>query len=116
MSDLSRNSRALFQIRLVHTLVWFIFAAATIAIPILALRQRLGWALWCSLTVWCEVLVLLFNRMRCPLTGMAERYTANRSDNFDIFLPVWLARNNKLIFGSLFAVSELLLLALWMAS
>jgi hypothetical protein len=47
---------------------------------------------------------------------MAERYTANRSDNFDIFLPVWLARNNKLIFGSLFAVSEVLLLVRWLAS
>jgi len=116
MSDLSRNSRALFQIKLVHTLVWFIFAAATTAIPILALWERLEWALWCSLTVWCEVFVLLLNRMRCPLTGIAERYTANRSDNFDIFLPVWLARNNKLIFGSLFAVSEVLLLVLWVAS
>jgi hypothetical protein len=116
MTNSSHNKRVLLEIKLVHTLVWFVFAGATIAIPILTLWGRLGWALWCSLSVWFEVFVLLLNRMRCPLTGIAESYTANRSDNFDIFLPVWLARNNKLIFGSLFAVSEGLLLIRWITS
>jgi len=48
-----------------------------------------------------------------PLTGMAGRYTKDRSDNFDIFLPKWLARHNQLIFGSLFAIEELFLLWQW---
>jgi hypothetical protein len=30
--------------------------------------------------------------MRCPLTGIAARYTDDRRDNFDIYLPPWLAR------------------------
>lgn len=54
--------------------------------------------------VMLEVLVLLVNRWRCPLTGVAARYTDDRRDNFDIYLPVWLARHNKLIFGSLFVL------------
>jgi hypothetical protein len=37
----------------------------------------------------------------------------HQSDNFDIFLPEWLAKHNKLIFGSLFAIDELLLLWQW---
>ena len=42
------------------------------------------------------------NHMRCPLTAVAAQYTADRADNFDIYLPVWLARYNKHIVGGLF--------------
>jgi hypothetical protein len=77
------------------------------------LAGRIHTALWLSLLVWVEVLILAANRLRCPLTGVARRYTRDRSDNFDIFLPEWLAKHNKLIFGSLFAVGELFLLWQW---
>ena len=40
--------------------------------------------------------------MRCPMTAVAARYTTDRADNFDIYLPLWLARYNKHIFGGLF--------------
>jgi len=33
---------------------------------------------------------------------LAGRYTGDRQENFDIYLPVWLARRNKLIFGALY--------------
>ncbi len=66
--------------------------------------------------VWIEVAILAANRMRCPLTGIAARYTDDRSDNFDIFLPAWLARHNKLLFGVLFAAGELFLAASWARS
>jgi len=42
--------------------------------------------------------------MRCPLTGIAAQYNNDRRDNFDIFLPEWLARHNKVIFGALYVV------------
>jgi hypothetical protein len=64
--------------------------------------------------VLVEVLVLVANRMRCPLTDVAARFTDDRRDNFDIFLPLWLARHNKRIFGTLFALDLMLTLALWM--
>jgi hypothetical protein len=53
--------------------------------------------------VLLECLVLAANRMQCPLTTIAARYTDDRRDNFDIWLPEWLARHNKRIFGALFA-------------
>lgn len=52
-----------------------------------------------------EAVVILLNRGSCPLTAVAARYTADRADNFDIFLPVWLARCNKVIFGGLFVLT-----------
>lgn len=63
-----------------------------------------------------EVLVLVLNRMRCPLTGVAARYTSARADNFDIFLPLWLARYNKTIFGTLYAAGIVYALVEWLRS
>ena len=62
-----------------------------------------------------EVITLAVNGMRCPLTGFAARYTDDRADNFDIFLPAWLARNNKRIFGSMFVAAELFLFWRWLS-
>jgi hypothetical protein len=38
-------------------------------------------------------------------------YTAERADNFDIYMPLWLARQNKTIFGALFIGGEVVLVA-----
>ena len=90
-------------VRLLHTLVWAVFAASILAIPALAWTGR--WVATSALIalVSVECLVLIANRMRCPLTDFAARYTEDRRDNFDIYLPLWLARYNKVVFGSLFA-------------
>lgn len=107
---------ALRRIKLIHTAAWALFASAILVIPFLVWTQEFGWALALSALVSMEVLVLLANRMRCPLTGIAARYTDDRSANFDIYLPVWLARHNKLIFGSLFVLDETYLVSSWIAA
>lgn len=104
-------ARKLFAIRLIHSLAWTIFAGAIMAIPFATHVGRLRLATWLSVLVWGEILMLALNGFKCPLTGVAARYTMNRAANFDIFLPVWLARWNKAIFGSLFAVAQLYLFA-----
>jgi hypothetical protein len=53
--------------------------------------------------------------MRCPLTAVARRYTAERSANFDIYLPASLAAYNELIFGPLFVAGEMFLGYRWIA-
>jgi hypothetical protein len=63
--------------------------------------------------VLVECLVLALNRGRCPLTDLAGRYTTERADNFDIYLPLWLARYNKAIFGVLFVAGVLFVLTRW---
>ena len=98
---------------MVHTIAWVVFASSIVAIPIVTLAGSIPTALWLSLLVWVEVFTLAANRLRCPLTRVARRYTSDQSENFDIFLPEWLAKHNKLIFGSLFAIAELFLLWQW---
>jgi len=89
-------------IKLAHTLIWAFFAGCVLALPFAAWlgAQRLA-ALLAGL-VALEVLVLAVNRLRCPLTALAARYTDDRRPNFDIYLPLWLARNNQRLFGSLY--------------
>ncbi len=94
------------QIKLLHTAIWAVMASAILLLPIAGWFRRNTLAFALSLLILAECLVLAFNHFRCPLTGMAARYTAARGDNFDIYLPEWLARYNKSIFGSLFVAGE----------
>ena len=94
-------------IRFLHTAVWAFFVAAIVAIPIAAWYRRSDLFTLFTAIVLVEVGVLAFNRMRCPLTGVAARFTADRRDNFDIYLPLWLARYNKHVFGALFVIGVL---------
>lgn len=104
---------ALRLIKTIHTVVWAVMAGAILAIPVLAWAGFWLTAAALIALVLVECLVLAFNRMRCPLTDVAARYTDDRRDNFDIYLPLWLAKYNKLLFGSLFAAGLLFTLALW---
>jgi polyferredoxin len=104
---------ALRIIKAIHTVIWAFFAVCVLAIPISAWYGEYAYAGMFIGIVFVEVLVLVFNRWRCPLTPIAARYTADRRDNFDIYLPEWLARHNKLIFGVLYTVGLLYAFASW---
>jgi hypothetical protein len=116
VTDSSPAAGALKAIRLVHTVVWAGFAGCIVAIPVLALQQRFRLAAILALIVLGEVVVLAINRWRCPLTPIAARYTEDRRANFDIYLPEWLARYNKEIFGTLYFAGVVLLVVRWVTS
>ena len=97
-----------------HTVVWAFFVACIVAIPFAAWRGAPGFAAWFAAIVAVEVIVLAANGWHCPLTSVASRYTDERRDNFDIYLPNWLARHNKLIFGALYVAGVAFALARWM--
>lgn len=89
-------------IKTIHTLVWVVFAGSIVAIPVYAAAGSVKVAWGLIGFVFLEVAVLLANRMKCPLTAVAGRYTSERQENFDIYLPLWLARHNKEVFGGLY--------------
>jgi len=101
-------------IKLSHTVVWAFFAGSIVVLPFAGLKRRFGWALVLTAIVLVECLILMANRGCCPLTGLAAQFTEDRGDNFDIFLPLWLARHNKTIFGFLFLCGELMVLSCWL--
>lgn len=107
---------ALRFIKLLHTAAWAFFASAILTIPIAAWVGAWRVVLVLIGIVMAECIVVGLNGMKCPLTPVAARYTADRSDNFDIYLPVWLARHNKTIFGALFVANCLFAAALQSAT
>ena len=106
---------ALRTVRVAHTLAWALFAGCIVAIPYFAWRRKLEVAGALIAVVALEVAILLANHMRCPLTAIAARFTRDRRDNFDIYLPLWLARYNKHVFGALFVVGVAYTIVQWRA-
>jgi len=109
----AKNAAALRKVKLLHTVAWAFFAGCILLVPLAAWQRRFAFALVLIMIVTVEVAVLVWNRFKCPLTDVAARYTDDRRDNFDIYLPLWLARYNKHIFGSLFAAGILFTLIQW---
>jgi len=106
-------ARALRAVKAIHTAAWAFFAACILAIPLAAWQGRFKLVFVLICLVLLEIGVLVFHGWACPLTAVAARYTEDRRDNFDIYLPLWLARHNKTIFGWLFAAGLLFALACW---
>jgi hypothetical protein len=105
---------SLRAVKVIHTIVWAFFVGCIVAIPVLGFTGHYMQAAVLVGVVLIEVLVLIANQLRCPLTGVAARYTDDRRDNFDIYLPIWLARHNKQIFGLLFLGGGLFTLVRWL--
>jgi ABC-type uncharacterized transport system permease subunit len=103
-------------IKALHTVVWAVLAGCIVALPFFALRRRFDVAVILTIIILAEGCVLAMNHGRCPLTDVAARYTEDRRDSFDIYLPPWLARNNKTFFGTLFVINEFLVVWCWRKS
>ena len=86
-------------VKLIHTLIWVGFNLIILYLFYAVLTNQVGPVFWLGVgAIALEVLVLIWYKWECPLTGLARRYTDDTSPNFDIYLPVWLARHNKTIY------------------
>ena len=101
-------------VRVLHTAVWAFMVGCIFAIPYFALREAFANAAIFIGIVLIETAILLQNHWRCPLTDVAARYTSDQQVGFDIYLPRWLARYNKAIFGTIFVASVLFAAARWL--
>ncbi|HWT67051.1 MAG TPA: glycosyltransferase family 2 protein [Terracidiphilus sp.] len=105
--------RALVLLRLAHTAIWAFFVAAILAIPVAGALGRFQLASWLTVIVLGECMALAFNHWHCPISNLANKLTDDRTPNYDIYLPAWLARKNTQIFGTLFVLSLLMLAEEW---
>ncbi len=96
------HESALRTVKAAHTAIWAFFVACIVGAPLAAWQGRFKLAAVLIGFVALEAVVLLVNRWSCPLTGVAARYTERREENFDIYLPLWLAKYNKSIFTPLY--------------
>ncbi len=104
-------NRQLLTIKLLHTLIWTVLASATLVVFYAGLFNHVNVYTWISIAmVIMEGIVLVIFKWSCPLTGIARKYSDSTKDNFDIFLPNWLAKHNKAIFTTLFLAGLVLVL------
>lgn len=105
------NQQRLLLIKSVHTVIWAIFVAMIFYVLYSGIYGQITWMTWVSMAmVVGEGLVLLLFGMSCPLTVLARKYSDSERDNFDIYLPNWLARHNKVIFTTVFLVGLILII------
>ena len=57
-----------------------------------------------------EGAILMAFKWSCPLTVVARRYSDSTDNNFDIYLPEWLAKHNKTIFTSIYLIAVVLVI------
>ena len=104
-------AQKLLTVKLIHTLIWAIFVAIIAYVLYSGISDKVTPWTWAGIAlVIGEGLTLLIFKMFCPLTLIARRYSDSQKDNFDIFLPNWLAKYNKLIFTSIFVVALIIVI------
>ncbi|MCB0535207.1 MAG: hypothetical protein KDD14_23575 [Saprospiraceae bacterium] len=98
-------------IKLIHTLVWVFFVSIIFYTVYCGIFDKITVYTWIAIgLVILEGLVLVAFKMFCPLTLLARKYSDSEKENFDIYLPLIIARYNKQIFTSIFLVGLILVL------
>jgi hypothetical protein len=96
----------LFQIKLVHTVIFWVLSLCVIYALYGGLADRVTVWTWVAVALLLvESFVLVAYRWTCPLTILAERQGALRGEVADIFLPKWLADRIFPVCGTLYAVA-----------
>lgn len=105
------QSGKLLVIKFTHTLIWLFFVIVIFYIVYSGISNKINSYTWIAIgLVIGEGIVLLLFKMFCPLTILARKYSDSDKDNFDIFLPNWLARYNKIIFTTIYIIGLIIVL------
>ena len=96
------RSLALWSIKALHTLIFFIMSGAVFYLVYSTLANRVTRWTWAAvITIIGEGGVLLLFGGSCPLRLLAEEMGEERGSVTDIFLPRWLADRIFVIFTPL---------------
>jgi hypothetical protein len=104
-----KSENKLTLIKVIHTLIWVFFNFVIFYMLYAAIANKLDRWLWMGYGfVLLEGLILLTFNSHCPLNLLARKYSNSTKDNFDIYLPSWLAKYTKLIYTTIFAIVTLI--------
>lgn len=101
----------LVAIKTIHTIIWAFFASMVFYTFYAGISNKVDIYAWIAIGfVLLESAVLVVFKWYCPLTIVARKYSDSTKDNFDIYLPNWLAKHNKTIFTIIFVIGLILVL------
>ncbi|MBK7852293.1 MAG: hypothetical protein IPJ66_14490 [Bacteroidetes bacterium] len=96
------NKTKLIIVKSIHTFIWIFFNVVMFYMLFAVITNKLDLWLWIGFGLFVlEGITLLLFKFYCPLTLIARKYSDSTKDNFDIYLPNWLAKYTKLIYTSL---------------
>jgi len=108
------TERAIFKltvVKVIHTLVWIFFNVVIFYFVYSAIADQIGlWTWICLSLIAGEGIVLLLSGNVCPITTVARNYSNSKQENFDIYLPIWLAKYNKEIYSIIVWVGVVILI------
>jgi hypothetical protein len=100
-----KSETKLVIVKVVHTLIWLFFNVVIFYMLYAVIQDKIDYWLWLGYAlVILEGIVLLIFKFFCPLTLIARKYSDSTKDNFDIYLPNWLARYTKMIYTSIMGI------------
>lgn len=98
-------------VKIIHTIIWVFFNVVIFYLLYAVITNKIDKWVWISIgLVVIEGIVLIVFKAICPVTLVARRYSNSEKHNFDIYLPNWLARYNKLIYTTIFIIAILILI------
>ncbi len=100
-----QSETKLILVKAIHSFIWVFFNIVIFYMLYAVIQNKIDIWLWLGYgLVFLEAVTLLIFRFVCPLTKIARRYSDSQKDNFDIYLPNWLAKYTKLIYTSIMVV------------
>ncbi len=107
---MSKNA-SLTLIKLLHTAIWTFFNVIIFYFVYAVIVNKIDLWVWiCIGFIALECLVLVMFKAVCPVTIAARKYSDSREYNFDIYLPNWLAKYNKIIYTTLVLIGIMILI------
>jgi len=104
-------TKKLFYLKITHTIIWVFYVLLFFYILYAAIINRLDVYFWIAVGFEIiEVIILAIFKGICPLTILGRNYTDNPEVGFDIYLPKWLAKYNKIIYGTGLALVMILII------
>lgn len=104
-------AKKLIMIKTIHSLIWLFFNVVIFYLLYAVIANKIDIGVWLGLGCFLvEGIVLLLFKNFCPLTVMARKYSGSTKANFDIYLPEWLAKYNKLIYAGILIIIIIILI------
>ena len=98
-------------IKTIHTAIWIFFNVVIFYFLYAVIVDKIDIWVWvCLGLIALEAIVLMLFKQICPVTLIARKYSDSAKDNFDIFLPNWLAKYNKQIYSVIVFIAIIILI------
>ena len=98
-------------LKTIHTIIWLFFNVIIFYLLYAVIADKIDKWVWiCMGLIVLEGIILIVFKKICPVTLIARRYSDSPKDNFDIYLPNWLAKYNKKIYSIIVLIAVIILL------